>query len=179
MKSTLVRYLQRPELFVSYLGRHGFLNWVPDKTYLSMRYRMFMGEKLNLDNPMTFNEKIQWLKLNDHNPLYSTLVDKIKVKEYIGNRYSDIKVIPTIGVWDRAEQIDFDTLPDQFVLKCNHDSNSVVICRDRDKFDYEACRKKLNNALKRNFYNLAREWAYKNVKPQILAEPYMGGGKGL
>ena len=117
MKNTIKHYINNPRLIYSYLGRHGLLRWMPDKTYLSIRYRIFMGKPLNLEDPQTLNEKIQWLKLYDRNPLYSKLVDKILVKEYISSRYPELKLIPTIGVWDRAEDIDFDGLPDQFVLK--------------------------------------------------------------
>lgn len=170
----LQQFIKEPYTLLFALGRRGLLKWIPDKMYLKLRYKLYTGEKLHLKRPQTFNEKIQWLKLYDHNPLYSDLVDKIKAKEYIQEKYPDIKVIPTIGVWDNAEQINFDQLPEKFVLKCNHDSGSVVICQNRNTFDYNGCKKKLNRALKRNFYDLAREWAYKSVKPKILCEPYMG-----
>lgn len=155
------------------LGYHGFLKFVPDKIYLSVFYRKKMGRKIDFKNPILFNEKLQYLKIYDRNPLYTILSDKYEVKKYlapiIGNQY----LIPTIGVWDRFEDIDFEQLPSKFVLKCNHDSGSVIICKDKSKFDFEAAKRKINTALKKNYYYPCREWSYKNIKPKIIAEKYM------
>ena len=144
-----------------------------DKFYIKTLWRMIMGYELDLKNPQTFNEKLQWLKLYDHNPLYSTLVDKYRVKQYVADKIGAEHVIPTLAVWKSVDEIDIDKLPDQFVLKCNHDSGSVIVCRDKSKFDLEAAKKKLGAALKHNFYWDAREWAYKHVKPVVFAEQYM------
>lgn len=149
------------------------LKIVPDEPYLKFLYRIRMGKKLNLHPPVTFNEKLQWLKIHDHNPEYSRLVDKSEVKKYIADTIGEQYVIPQLGIWDRAEDIDFDSLPDRFVLKCTHDSGSIVICRDKSRFDKEAAIKLLNKAVKRNFYNSKREWAYKGLKGRIIAEQYM------
>jgi len=133
-----------------------------------------MGKALNLDNPQTFNEKLQWLKLHDHNPLYTTLVDKYEVKQYIKEKLGEEYVIPIIGgPWTSVDDINFNELPNQFVLKCTHDSGGIVICRDKTKLDVEAAKKKLKKALKTKFYYGSREWPYKNVKPRIIAEKYM------
>ena len=132
-----------------------------------------MGHELNLENPQTYSEKLQWLKLYYHNPLYTTLVDKYEVKQYVEERIGKEYIIPTLGVWNKFDAIDFDMLPNQFVLKCTHDSGGLVICKDKLKFDIAAARKTINKCLKHNFYYDGFEWPYKNVKPRIIAEQYM------
>lgn len=149
------------------------LRFIPDEPYLRLMYRIRMGKKLNLRNPQTFNEKLQWLKLHDRNPIYTTMVDKYEAKKYVSSIIGEEYIIPTLGVWDRFEDIDFDTLPNQFVLKCTHDSGGLVICRNKTSLDIEAARKKINASLKTNFFWVGREWPYKNVKPRIIAEEYM------
>lgn len=144
-----------------------------DEQYLKLAYRVRMGKKLNLENPVTLNEKIQWLKLNNRNPMLNVYVDKYRVKPEVARIIGEEYIIPTIGVWNSFEEIDFSKLPKQFVLKCNHDSHSVVVCTDKDKFDYKTARKKLTNGLKTNYFWHGREWAYKDVKPLIIAEQYM------
>lgn len=132
-----------------------------------------MRKKMNLENPTTYNEKLQWLKLYDRRPEYTTMVDKYAVKEYVANIIGEEYIIPTLGVWDKFDDIDFDLLPDQFVLKCTHDSGTVVICRDKSTFDIKAAKKKINGRLYYNYFYEHREWPYKNVKPRIIAEKYM------
>lgn len=149
------------------------LRFIPDQPYLKLMYRIRMGKKLDLDNPQTFNEKIQWLKLYDRRPIYTTMVDKYEAKKYVAGIIGDEYIIPTLGVWERFEDIDFDTLPNQFVLKCTHDSGGLVICRDKSKFDKEAARVKINASLRTSYFWVGREWQYKYVKPRILAETYM------
>lgn len=149
------------------------LKMLPDSIYLKMVYERCMGKKLNLKNPQSFNEKLQWLKLYDRKPIYSTMVDKYAVKEYVASIIGEKYIIPTLGVWDKFEDINFDILPNQFVLKCTHDSGGLVICEDKNKLDIVAARKKLNKSLKHNYYYGGREWPYKNVKPRIIAEKYM------
>ena len=146
---------------------------IPDKLYLKIMYRRCLGKKLNLKNPQTYNEKLQWLKLYNRNPEYTKMVDKYEVKKYVADKIGEEYIIPTLGVWNKFEEIDFDTLPQQFVLKTTHDSGGVVICKDKSTFDYETAKKKLNSSLKNNFYYMGREWPYKNVKPRIIAEKYM------
>ena len=144
-----------------------------DEDYLRKRYRQAFGRELNLDNPSTFNEKIQWLKLYDRKPVYTTMVDKYLAKDYIAERVGTEFVIPTLGRWDRFEDIDFHQLPDRFVLKCNHDCGSVFVCKDKKAFDYRGVGRKIKSALKQNYYWAKREWPYKDVKPCVLAEEYM------
>lgn len=148
-------------------------NCIPDKIYLKIIYKRVLGKRLNLSNPQTFNEKIQWLKLYDRNPEYTTMVDKYEVKEYVADKIGEQYIIPTLGVWDRFDDIDFDKLPDQFVLKCTHDSGGLVICRDKAKLDKIEAKRKIEASLKRNYYYPGREWPYKNVNPRIIAEEYM------
>lgn len=151
----------------------GVFNFLPDKFFLKIRFRLELNKKLDLVTPKTFNEKLQWLKLYDRNPLYTQLVDKYEVRKYISNKIGDEYLIPLLGVWDNFDDINFDTLPNQFVLKCTHDSGGLVICTDKSKFDRNLAREKICKCLKRNFFNLTREWPYKNVKPRIIAEKYM------
>ena len=145
----------------------------PDKIYLNNKFKQVFGRDIDWKNPTTFNEKLQWLKIYDRNPLYTQLVDKYEVRKYIADKIGDEYLIPCLGVWDKFDDIDFDDLPNQFVLKCTHDSHSVIICKDKASFDFNAARKSLSEHLKRNFYYNAREWPYKNVKPRIIGEQYM------
>ena len=149
------------------------LRILPDKLYIQLQYFYHFYRFANLKNPQTFNEKLQWLKLYDRNPLYTTMVDKYKVKEYVANIIGKEYIIPTLAVYNNVEDIDFDRLPNQFVLKCNHDSGGLVICKDKSKLDKKGAIKKLSKALKNNFYYNGREWPYKNVKPCVIAEQYM------
>lgn len=144
-----------------------------DKTFLKMKWKLYMDYPLNLDNPQTFNEKIQWQKLHDRKPEYTKMVDKYEAKEYVAGIIGREHIIPTIAVYDRVEDIDFDALPNQFVLKCTHDSGGIVICKDKAKLDIEAAKKKLRKGLKTDFYYQTREWPYKGVKPRIIAEQYI------
>ena len=152
--------------------------FIPDKLYLKLLYRIKMGKKLNIKHPKSFNEKIQWLKLYDRNPAYTTMVDKYKVKRYVSKKIGEEYIIPTLGVWDKFDDIDFCKLPNQFVLKCTHDSGGLVICKDKEKFDVEAARKKINKSLKNNFFWVGREWPYKNIRPRIIAEQYLEDESG-
>ena len=145
-------------------------NVLSDKTFVKIEYRNRMRKKLNLKNPQTFNEKLQWLKIYDRKPIYTTMVDKYEVKNYVADKIGDEYIIPTLGVWDSFDEIDFDSLPDQFVLKCTHDSGGLVICKDKSKLDKEKAKKKIELSLNRNYYYHGREWAYKDVKPRVIAE---------
>lgn len=150
---------------------------VPDSLWLKYLYRKTLKKPLNLKNPRTFNEKLQWLKLHDRNPLYTQLVDKYGVREYIKEKIGEEYLIPLVGgPWNSFDEIDFSKLPDKFALKCTHDSGSVIVCTDKNDFDMDAARKKLTRALKGNFYYGGREWPYKNVQPRIIAEQYMEDG---
>ena len=151
----------------------GAMRILPDSIYLRVLYRRNMRCKLNLAPPVNYNEKLQWLKLHDRKSHYSQMVDKCEAKEYIAQRVGKEFIIPTYGVWSCFDDIDFDALPEQFVLKCTHDSAGLVICTDKRQFDRQAARRKLERCLKRNFYYAGREWPYTNVKPRIIAEKYM------
>ena len=155
------------------LNSRGFFNGLSDKAYLKLMFRTKMGKKLDLKHPKTFSEKLQWLKLYDRKPQYTDMVDKYEAKRYVAERIGEQYIIPTLGVWDKFDDIDFDALPNRFVLKCTHDSGGLVICRDKKNLDLEAARTKIERSLARNYYHYGREWPYKNVKPQILAEQYM------
>ena len=143
---------------------------IPDAIYIRLKYRKIFGKWPDLKNPKTFNEKLNWLKLYDRNPVYTTMVDKYEAKRYVADLIGEEYIIPTLGVWDKAEDIDFDGLPQKFVLKATHDSGRVLICKDKSKFDRSMAVKEMNESLKRNFYAVTREWPYKNVKPRIIAE---------
>lgn len=146
---------------------------IPDKWYLQLLYRREFNKELDLENPKGYNEKLFWIKLYDHRPEYTTMVDKYAVKKYVADKIGKEYIIPTLGVWDRVEDIDWDKLPNQFVLKCTHDSGGLVICRDKSKLDKDAAKKKLRMSMKRNYYKAGREWPYKDVPRRILAEKYM------
>ncbi len=157
-----------------------FSGFMEDSIYLKKLFRLKMHRELDLSNPKTFNEKIQWLKLNERNCIYPMLADKAEVKNYVANKMGyGVNIVPTIGVWDCFDDIDFKTLPNKFVLKCTHDSGSVVICRDKESFDKISARKKLSKCLKQNWYYAAREWAYKSIKPRIIVEEYINDDKLL
>ena len=147
--------------------------YIPDKLYLKWQFKKIMGKPLNLTPPKTFNEKLQWLKLYDRNPLYTQMVDKYEVRKYVSKIIGDEYLIPLLGVWDNFEEIEFDMLPKQFVLKTTHDSGGIVICKDKNDFDIKAAKRKIKRSLIRNYYKQWREWPYKNVKPKVVAEKYM------
>lgn len=161
-----------------FLSNRGFFNRMSDETYLKLRYNCIMGKKLNLDNPVTYNEKLQWLKLYDRKPEYTKMVDKYEAKKYVADIIGEEYIILTLGVWDNVNDIDFDTLPNQFVLKCTHDSGGLVICKDKAELDIENAKNTLNHFLNRNFYSVHREWPYKDVKHRIIAEKYMEDESG-
>lgn len=144
-----------------------------DEFYLKNFYKFKLGKKLDLNNPKTFNEKLQWLKLNDRKDIYNIMVDKYEAKKYVANIIGEEHIIPTLGIYDNFDDIDFDKLPKQFVIKCTHDSGGVVVVNDKSKLDIKKVRKKIDKLLKRNFYFYSREWPYKNIKHRIIIEPYL------
>lgn len=169
-------FLLHPELLAIRLGEKTLL--VPDNIYLKALYKYVMGEKLDLQNPISFNQKLQWLKIYDHNPKYTDLVDKYEVKKVIHRILGEQYTFPTLGVWNSFDEIDFDKLPNQFVLKCTHDSGGLYFCKDKAHLDFQAAREKINKSLKTNYYYYSREWPYKNVKPRIIAEQLMVDDSG-
>ena len=173
-----LRFLVDKDFRFHYMSAKGFYNSIPDDKFLKKKFKITLGRELNLENPETFNEKLQWLKLYNRNPIYTTMVDKYEAKKYVADIIGEEYVIPTYGVWDKFEDIDFNSLPEQFVLKCTHDSGGLAVCRDKSKFDIKKARKKINKSLKRNYYWGNREWAYKDVKPRIIAEKYLTSSDG-
>ena len=172
--STAIRLIKngKADFWASLLENLNFL--FPDKLYLKLMFRCKMGYWMDFENPKTFNEKLQWLKLNNHNPLYTTLVDKYAVKKCVAKKIGEEHVVPTLGVWNNANDIDFDKLPNQFVLKTtNGGGGDVVICKDKSKFDKAKAVKHLNQGLKKSIYNHLREWPYKSVPPRIIAEKFL------
>lgn len=149
--------------------------YFPDELYLKLIFRIKTGRRLDLDNPKTFSEKLQWLKLYNRQPIYSTMVDKYAVKEYVSGIIGEEYVIPTIGIWNKPEDINWGSLPEKFVLKATHSggSNGVVICENRALFDTTKAITKLSNALNQDLYKFNREWPYKNVPKKILAEQFI------
>ena len=152
--------------------------WLSDRVFLSLQYRCLVGKKLNLNNPQTYNEKLQWLKIHDHNPRYPIMVDKYDAKQYVESIIGSQYIIPTLGVWSSTEEIDWSLLPNRFVLKCTHDSGGIVVCKDKEFFDKKRAIEILNKSLQTNFYYRTREWPYKNLTPRIIAEQYMEDASG-
>lgn len=163
---------------VGRLATFGVFNSISDLKYLSIIYWARIGKKLDLANPHTFNEKLQWLKLYDRRPEYIRMVDKYSVKEYVASIIGKQYIIPTLGVWNSFDKIDFALLPEQFVLKCTHDSGGLVICKDKTQFDRVKARNKIEKCMRNNYYLHGREWPYKYVKPRIIAEKYMTDESG-
>lgn len=150
---------------------------IPDKLYLKMIFRALTGKKLNIDHPETFNEKLNWLKIHDRNPKYTQMVDKSMARDIAAKTIGGGYVPKLLGVYEKYEDIDFEQLPSKFVLKCTHDGGSVLVCSNRETFDFDKAKKVLTFHLKRNAFWYAREWPYKNVKPRIIAEEYLSDGK--
>lgn len=171
-------YYKHPKVFGNVILYH-FCRWMPDEMYLRIKYRMWMGKSLDLKNPQTFGEKLEWLKLFNRKPEYTILVDKVNVKDYVAPIIGERYIIPTLGVWDDPEKIDFDSLPSRFVLKCNHNSGlGMYICKDKSKIDVEKVKSGLRQGLKQNYYIASREWPYKDVPRRILAEQFIDPPKG-
>ena len=172
MNPKIKKALQDPyytcSLLLNRVGR-----FVSDENFVKWTYYLTFRKKLDLDNPKTFNEKLQWLKLNDRHEEYTQMVDKYEAKKYVANLIGEEYIIPTLGVYDSFDELDFDKLPNQFVLKCTHNSGGIIICRDKASLDVPKARKQMTKWLKKNPFWTNREYPYKNVKPRIIAEQYM------
>jgi len=173
MNKKVKEILKHPSYLFLTLGHRGYFNWMNDETYIKIAHKIKMGKSLNLDNPRTYNEKLQWLKLNNHKKSYTKLADKYEVREFVANTIGEEYLIPLLGVWDNLNEIDFTTLPQQFVLKCTHDSGGVIICNDKNNLNIKKAKSKLKKSLKHNFYWGQREWIYKDIKPRVIAEKFM------
>ena len=151
---------------------------LPDRLYLKMLFKLKVGYKLNLKTPKTFNEKLSWIKLYDRQPLYTRLADKYAVKQYVTERIGERYVVDNYLVAENWDEIDFDKLPNQFVLKCTHDSSGVFVCRNKQQFDFERVRQKVVASLQRNYFYPGREWPYMNIKPRIIVDRYLDDHTG-
>lgn len=175
-----IKYLKSSDYRFLINAGMGVYNQMPDEEYLKRKYQACMGKELNLENPQTFNEKLQWLKLHDRKPEYTMMVDKYRVREYIAKTIGEEYLIPLLGVWEDPEDIDFDVLPDQFVLKCNHNSGlGMCICKDKSKLDIQKVKRELKKGLQQDYYLTGREWPYKNVPRRIVAEAFMKNGNDV
>lgn len=179
--SKIVRAITSPKkILVFLLNKSARL--FKDETFLKIKFRLEMGQKLDLNNPKTFNEKLQWLKLYNRKPEYTTMVDKYAVKYYVANIIGKEHIIPTLGVWNSVDEIDWSALPNQFVLKTTHGGGGggVVICKNKAMLDKEKAKKRLQKSLDGDIYLNYREWPYKDVPKRIIAEQFMSNnGKDL
>lgn len=161
-----------------FLANKGVYNNMADDEYLKRLFKAKLGRELNLENPKSFNEKLQWLKLYDRNPLYTITSDKYAAREYVKEKIGEEHLVPLIDVWDNPDNIDFDKLPDKFVLKCNHNSGmGMCICKDKSKLDIISVKNKLRDGLNENYYLRCREWQYRDIKRRIVCEKFMSDGR--
>ena len=172
----IVNYIKHPYSLIDALV-HNFGQWLPDSTYIRLRYRCQMGKRLNLKHPKTFQEKLQWLKLHDHNPEYTKMVDKVLVKEYVASKVGSEYVIPLLGVWDKPEDIDWAKLPQQFIVKTNNGSGEVLICKDKSKEDIGYMTVKVRKMSERKTGSYLYEPHYDSIKPCIIAEELLDVSK--
>lgn len=182
VKKIIKRIIDNPKMIFAYINATGCLNFLPDRAILRMLWWVRTGKKLNDKTPKSFNEKIQWLKIYNHDPKLNLFVDKYAVREYVKDILGESCLIPLIGVWDDPDEIDFNLLPSQFVLKCNHNAAiGLCICRNKENLDEGHVVKELKRGLRKNFYYSSREWAYKDVRRKVICEKYMedSSGKGL
>ena len=170
------RIIFNKQIRFNYLTKLGLYNSISDEQFLKKQWKTFFNTELNLKNPQSFNEKLQWLKIYDRNPQYTQMVDKYEAKKYVSNIIGEEYIIPTLGIYNSFEEIDFNKLPNQFVIKCTHDSGGLVIIKDKKNMDIKEVEKKINKWLERNDYYGSREWPYKNVKPRIIIESYLDDG---
>ena len=154
------------------------LGVIPTRTYLKIVAKEKLGYRINLESPKTFNEKLNWLKLHNQNPLYTMMADKYEVKRIVAERIGEKYVVKNLGCWERFEDIDFESLPNQFVLKCTHDSGGAYVCKDKSQFDWKAAKTGICRALKMNYFYACREWPYKNIQPRIIADELLDDHTG-
>lgn len=169
-----VKFLSDSDYRFLIMANRGKYDSMPDEAYLKRKFKASIGQELNLDHPQSFNEKLQWLKLYNRRPEYTMMVDKYKVRAYIAEKLGEEYLIPLLGVWDDPDEIDFDALPNQFVLKCNHNSGlGMCICKDKSKLDIPKVKEELRKGLAEDYYLTGREWPYKDVPRKIVCEKYM------
>ena len=170
---TAFALLREPSKMILPAGQNGLLNFIPDKIYLKAVFKAETGYPLDLEHPQTYNEKLQWIKLNDRKPEYVVYADKYKVRKYIAETIGEEYLIPLIGMYKKAEEIPWEDLPNRFVLKCNHASQTNIICKNKAELDIPSAEKKLNAWLKKNAFWGAREWCYKDIEPCIICEEFI------
>lgn len=178
---TFWKYIKSPEKLICDLNDYNnyrFAPFIPDRLYLKCLFKKHMNEKLNLSNPKTFSEKMQWLKLYDRKPEYFVMADKADVKEYVAKKIGKEHIIPNIGVYSSVDEVPFDKLPERFVIKCTHDSGSTFICNQKSDFNIEKVKEQLSEKLSRNFFWFGREWSYKNITPRIIVEEFIPDESG-
>lgn len=171
-------FIRIPYRVFAYLGLKNHFKRVPDKRYLELMYMGIMGYRLDLKAPLTFNEKLQWLKLYDRRQEYIHIVDKYEAKAYVGHIIGEKYIVPTYGIWDAFDKIDFNMLPDKFVMKCTHNSGGVVVCHDKNALDISAARDLINRNMAKNYYWFGREWPYREIKPRIIVEELLEDESG-
>lgn len=170
----IIKFFINPNYRWIILANRGFYNSMSDETFLKKRFKIEMGKNLDLKNPATFNEKLQWLKLNDRIPKYTTMVDKYEVRKLISEKIGEEYLIPLVGAWNKPDEIEFDKLPNQFVLKCNHNSGlGMTICKDKSNLNIRKVKNNLKKGLNQDYYLTSREWPYKNVNRKIICEEYL------
>lgn len=170
----LIQVIRNPQTLLMYISDWRCFNLLSDKVYLKMKYHIYMGKKLTLDPPISFNEKLQWLKLHDRKPKYSTYVDKYAVRKHIQETIGNLYLVPLIGVYNQVIDIPWADLPNQFVLKCTHSSMTNILCSDKEKLNIEATKKQLAKWMSESYFWFGREWPYKNIIPRIVCERYLG-----
>ena len=163
---------------ILYLAKKS-LRFLPDKMYVKLYFRLRLGRKLDMHNPVTLNEKLQWMKFNYRFPLQTIVSDKLLVRSFVARKVGNEYLIPLLGKWDSFDDIDFSKLPNKFVLKCNHDSGGLVICKDKDSFNVSKARKIINASLSTNFYYIGREYQYRNIVPKIICEQFISDGDNI
>lgn len=177
-KKGIVYKLTHPKYLIDSIMGHTASIW-SDEFYLKVVFRMRMGYKLNLKNPRSYSEKLQWLKLHDKRPEYTTMVDKVAAKDYVVNKVGEKYIIPTIGVWNNVEDIDWDSLPNQFVVKSTNDSGGIVVCKDKTKLNIDEAKKKLKKLGSRDYTKTSKEYPYHDVPHRFIAEKYMEDESGF
>lgn len=174
------RYIKHPRIILFTLGILGCFRFLDDEKYLKLMYWAKFGQKLNLINPINYNEKVQWLKLNVRDDILAKLVDKHSVKDYVSKLIGEEHIIPTLGVWNSLEDVDIESLPSEgFVLKTTHDSGGVYICKNKKEYNIKEAKRIISKSLNRNYYWGGREWPYKNVTPRVIAEPFLVDESGV
>lgn len=173
IKTAMKLVIQNPQQLVVILSSYGLFRWLPDDVHLKLVYRAEMGKKLNLEMPILFSEKLQWLKLHDRKYIYTKLVDKFAIRHVIEEKFGKSILIPLIGVYNSPSEIPWDALPEKFVIKCTHGSGCNLVCKDISQLNILLAEKQLLSWMNKNWYQFGREWPYKNVPPRIIIEKYM------